>query len=169
MWHLVSQARMTLGKMLGTEEKASSQSSANLLLLQDVWLCISRVYGFRCNLRKLAALLVGATTDTVYPRRNTVIRYRAVTQSKHRAKSSLPSTYVFVAAQLHFTSPEMDPTQNPLIFPIMRKRPWCIFFCNESVNRLGWLTSFSRQKISYRSPVELYSGLIAPCQFLTFP
>lgn len=118
-------------------------------------------------LGKLAALLVGATADTVYPRRNTVIRYRAVTQSKHRAESSLASAYVF--ARLHFTSPEMDPTQNPLIFPIMRKRPWCIFFCNESVNPLGWLTSFSRQKISYRSPVELYSGLIAPCHFLTFP
>lgn len=49
------------------------------------------------------------------------------------------------------------------------KMSQCSFFYNESLSPLGWMTPFPWQKILHRSPVELYSGLSAPCQILTSP
>ena len=81
---------------------------------------------------------------------------------------------VYIKEQVHmyrflmFTSPDMDLNQKPINFSNNKERSLSIFFCNESVNPVSWLTPFPKQKY-HGSPMELYSDLIILCQFLKFP
>lgn len=101
--------------------KALSKCCANLQTLQDVWLYISRVYGFRGSVGKLAAPSVATTTRQQY------------------CQSVLTEEHVHIHSYLVFTSPDMDSTQNPLIFPIMRKGPSAFsFVMNLWTLSAGW-------------------------------
>ena len=111
------------------------------------------------TLTKFTAYLVDATSYAIYPR--TTFPY-TTDHDQNQTYSQLSCTFI---VPLHKSRDGFS--SKPINLSNNEEESQCIFFCNESLNPPGWLTSFPWQKISHRSPMEFYSGLIALCQFIT--
>lgn len=118
-WHLVSQTCMRLSKIFSTE----GRPQANFVLIltySRMFDCIHRAYGFRCKLDLIKSISSWCTFSLFSQEQHFHI-LQAMTKIKQQP------TPVYIHSS---SSPvrNMDSARNPLIFPIMRKRPSAFSF-----------------------------------------
>lgn len=95
-------------------------------MLQDVWLCISRVIWLQGQSWQISGIA---------GRRNIVTHCRPWANSNSQVHNE---EHVHNHNYVASTNPEMDSTQNPLIFPIMRKGPSAFSFVMNLNPPAGW-------------------------------